>query len=134
MGNRAIITIKDKYLAKDDWPSIYLHWNGGYDTVKPMLDVARQYGIDCESHYGIARLAQMFGNYFGGTLSVGIGSYSGQDLNNGDNGVYIIGDDWEIIEREYHDKPEQLTHDYYEMVESIKEINDPMFIKFKGEK
>jgi hypothetical protein len=76
----------------------------------------------------------MFGNYFGGTLSVGVGPYSRQDLNNGDNGVYIIGDDWEIIEREYHDKPEQLNHDYYEMVESIKEINDSIFIKTKGEK
>ena len=127
MGNRAVITIKNDYIKKEDWPSIYLHWNGGLDTVKPMLDVAKEYGIRCESEYGTARLAQLFGNFFGGTLSVGVGPYSRQDVDNYDNGVYIIGDDWQIVEREYNRNPEQKNHDYKEMIESIKKINDPIF-------
>lgn len=31
MGNRAVITTPDKNLA------LYLHWNGGRDTVEPLL-------------------------------------------------------------------------------------------------
>ena len=31
MGNRAVITTPDKELA------LYLHWNGGRDTVEPLL-------------------------------------------------------------------------------------------------
>jgi hypothetical protein len=132
MGNRAVITIKDDYLNKEDWPSIYLHWNGGLDTVQPMLDVAKEYGVRCESQYGTARLAQLFANYFGGTLSVGVGPYKDQDLDNYDNGVYIIGDNWQIVEREYNRNPEQQHHDYDEMVKSIKKINDPIFKEEKS--
>tara|TARA_B100000131_G_scaffold157630_1_gene152907 strand:+ start:179 stop:580 length:402 start_codon:yes stop_codon:yes gene_type:complete len=132
MGNRAVITIKDDYLNKEDWPSIYLHWNGGLDTVQPMLDVAKEYEIRCESHYGTARLAQLFANYFGGTLSIGVGPYKNQDLDNYDNGVYIIDNNWEIVEREYNRNPEQQHHDYNEMVESIKKINDPIFKEEKS--
>ena len=132
MGNRAVITIKYDYLNKEDCPSIYLHWNGGLDTVKPMLDVAKEYEIRCESHYGTARLAQLFANYFGGTLSIGVGPYKNQDLDNYDNGVYIIDNNWEIVEREYNRNPEQQHHDYNEMVESIKKINDPIFKEEKS--
>ena len=56
MGNRAVITIRDNLKNRDDWQSIYLHWNGGYDTVKPALDLAKEYGVRCEQEYGIARL------------------------------------------------------------------------------
>ena len=132
MGNRAVITIKDDYLNKEDWPSIYLHWHGGLDTVQPMLDVAKEYEIRCESHYGTARLAQLFANFFGGTLSIGVGPYKNQDLDNYDNGVYIIDNNWEIVEREYNRLPEQQHHDYNEMVESIKKINDPIFKEEKS--
>ena len=31
MGNRAVITTKERDLA------LYLHWNGGRDTVEPLL-------------------------------------------------------------------------------------------------
>ena len=31
MGNRAVITTKERELA------LYLHWNGGRDTVEPLL-------------------------------------------------------------------------------------------------
>ena len=37
MGNRAVITIKDVHRPKEDWASLYLHWNGGRDFVEPIL-------------------------------------------------------------------------------------------------
>ena len=44
MGNRAVITIKEKDTPQEDWNSLYLHWNGGRDSVAPFLHVAKLYG------------------------------------------------------------------------------------------
>ena len=43
MGNRAVITIKNDYIKKEDWHSIYLHWNG-FRYSLTMLDVAKGTG------------------------------------------------------------------------------------------
>ena len=129
MGNRAVITIRDNLKNRDDWQSIYLHWNGGYDTVKPALELAKEYGVRCEQEYGIARLAQIFGNFFGGTLSLGVGRYSELDTDNGDNGVYIVGNDWEIVERQFKQEEEQNYHDYDNMIKAFKKSNDKVFLK-----
>ena len=128
MGNRAVITIKEKDTPKEDWNSLYLHWNGGRDSVEPFLHVAKLYGIRCndDSSYAIARLSQLIGNYFGGTLSVGIGAYKRLDTNNWDNGTYII-EDWEIVEREFFEGKEQQEHDFDEFVEQIRNVNDEVF-------
>ena len=128
MGNRAVITIKEKDTAKEDWNSLYLHWNGGRDSVEPFLHVAKLYGIRCndDSSYAIARLSQLIGNYFGGTLSLGIGAYKCLDTNNWDNGTYII-EDWEIVEREYFEGEEQQEHNFDEMVKDIRSMNDEVF-------
>tara|TARA_Y100000114_G_scaffold155771_1_gene180816 strand:- start:1661 stop:2083 length:423 start_codon:yes stop_codon:yes gene_type:complete len=126
MGNRAVITIKDKNRPKEDWSSLYLHWNGGRDSVEPFLKVAKLYGIRCEPSYGIARLSQLIGNYFGGTLSLGVGTYKQLDTDNYDNGVYII-DNWQIVEREYFDGEEQNVYDEKEFIEGIRSVNDKIF-------
>ena len=93
MGNRAVITIKEKNRSKEDWQSLYLHWNGGRDSVEPLLHVAKLYGVRCQSDpsYAIARLSQITGNTLGGTLSLGVGTYSQLDTDNFDNGVYVVG-------------------------------------------
>ena len=128
MGNRAVITIKEKKVPQEDWNSLYLHWNGGRDSVEPFLHVAKLYGIRCndDPSYAIARLSQLIGNYFGGTLSVGIGAYKRLDTNNWDNGTYII-EDWEIVEREFFEGKEQQEYDFDEFVKDIREVNDPIF-------
>jgi hypothetical protein len=128
MGNRAVITIKEKNTPKEDWNSLYLHWNGGRDSVEPFLHVAKLYGIRCndDSSYAIARLSQLIGNYFGGTLSLGIGAYKCLDTNNWDNGTYII-EDWEIVEREHFEGKEQQEHNFDEMVQDIRSMNDGVF-------
>lgn len=115
MGNRAVITTEAKDLG------VYLHWNGGRDSVEAFLMYCKLKGYrtpenDC---YGWARLCQVIGNFFGGDLSIGIDKYEKLDLDNWDNGVYIIKD-WKIVGREYVRNEEQK---YYNLVDMVKTIN-----------
>jgi len=128
MGNRAVITIKENNIPQEDWQSLYLHWNGGRDTVEPLLHVAKLYGIRCQADpsYAIARLSQLTGNTLGGTLSIGVGTYKQLDTDNADNGVYVVKD-WEIVDREYHDGYEQQEYDFNKVVSEIRSKNDQVF-------
>ena len=95
MGNRAVITTKERKVG------VYLHWNGGRDSVEGFLEYCRLKGYRSPSSdsYGWARLCQVIGNYFGGTLSIGIDAYTDDErMDPGDNGIYVI-DGWEIVER-----------------------------------
>jgi hypothetical protein len=128
MGNRAVITIKEKNTPKEDWQSLYLHWNGGRDTVEPLLHVAKLYELRCQedSSYAIARLSQIVGNFIQGTTSIGVGTYSQLDTDNYDNGVYVVKD-WEIVDREYLHGDEQQHYNFDEMVAEIRSFNDTAF-------
>jgi len=133
MGNRAVITIKEKDVPQEDWNSLYLHWNGGRDSVEPFLHVAKMYGIRCnnDSSYAIARLSQLIGNTLGGTLSLGVGAYKCLDTHS-DNGVYVV-EDWEIVDRLNHDGYEQSEYNFDEFVKEIRDMNDEVF-GYKEEK
>lgn len=114
MGNRAVITTKAKKLG------VYLHWNGGRDSVEAFLKVCKQLGYrppESDS-YGFARLCQVIGNYFGGTSSLGIDLYENVDTDNGDNGVYVI-ENWEIVERLHFTGQEQNEYQLDKMVAEI---------------
>ena len=39
MGNRAVITTQE-YLTNPDTIGVYLHWNGGRDSVRPSCSTA----------------------------------------------------------------------------------------------
>lgn len=128
MGNRAVITTQEKDMA------LYLHWNGGRDTVEPLLKYCEMQGYrppssDC---YGWARMAQVMGNFFGGSTSIGIDRFSRLG-DQGDNGVYVI-DGWKIVERiensydedynitgwqEFPESREQREYDFDEMLHSF---------------
>ena len=116
MGNRAVITTRDKKLG------VYLHWNGGRDSVEGFLKYCKLKGYRCPENdcYGWARLCQVIGNFFGGDCSVGIDLYDRLDLNNGDNGVYII-ENWEIVDREFFTGEEQNSYDAQEVLIGINE-------------
>ena len=116
MGNRAVITTEDKKIG------VYLHWNGGRDSVEGFLKYCKMKGYrEPEGdHQGWARLCQVIGNTMGGNTSVGIDRYEALDTDNGDNGVYIIKD-WKIIKREHFEGEEQAE---YPIKEMLKEIND----------
>jgi hypothetical protein len=99
---------------------VYLHWNGGRDSVEAFLKYCdlkgyRSPDTDC---YGWARLCQVIGNFFGGSTSIGIDTLWHLDRDNGDNGVYIIKD-WKIEDRYYFDRQEQNEYDLNEMLLEI---------------
>ena len=127
MGNRAVITTKSKRIG------VYLHWNGGRDSVEAFLKYCELQGFRCPEvdDYGWARLCQIIGNFFGGSTSIGIDEYNKLDTDNGDNGVYII-EDWKIVDRLYHNYPEQNTYKLKEMLKAIDESQPESMQLFKG--
>lgn len=122
MGNRAVITSKENF--ENNGIGIYLHWNGGYDSVSAFLKYCKLKGYrsPTSDNYGWARLCQVIGNYFGGSTSVGIDVVNNLDCDNWDNGVYIIKG-WEIVDRKYFDGDEQME---YSLAEMLLEIDEAM--------
>lgn len=100
MGSRAVITtIRTVDPQTSNELGVYLHMNGDPDHVTAFLEYCKAREIrPPDDDYGWARLCQVIGNYFGGTLSVGIDKCCKLDCDNGENGVYII-DGWDIVGR-----------------------------------
>lgn len=120
MGNRAIITTRENF--NNNGIGVYLHWNGGRDSVEAFLYYCKLKGYrppekDC---YGWARLCQVIGNFFGGTTSIGIDNFPQDTGKYQDNGTYII-ENWEIIDRKYFNYAEQNNYDLHEMLLEIDE-------------
>ena len=99
MGNRAELLFTDEkvtYGRKVYCPSVYLHWNGGFESVDNFLRYCRIKGVRDDS-YGVARFCQIVGNFFGETLSIGSSLVRLDDVENnpdkydpGDNGIFWI--------------------------------------------
>jgi len=103
MGNRAVITTAPHSVSN---VGIYVHWNGGRASVEGFLKAARELDYrdpSLDDSYAMARLTQIIGTYFGGSESLGIDVVRDLDANNGDNGVYVIGEGWEIVRRVHAD-------------------------------
>lgn len=118
MGNRAVITTQDNY--NNNGIGIYLHWNGGRDSVEAFLDYCSLKGYRSPSadNYGWARLCQVISNFFGGNSSIGIDTINNLDCNNGDNGTYFI-DGWHIVGRANFVGKEQNSYTRAEMLKAI---------------
>lgn len=116
MGNRAIIV--DKNTTKENANQkigIYLHWHGSEDTVKEFLQEAQSKGVcdvKSDESYFWARFCQIIAdNLTAEALNspyetvkshayetgIGIDIVSNLDCHNGDNGVYYIDENFEII-------------------------------------
>ena len=120
MGNRAVITTRENY--ENNGIGIYVHWNGGRDSVEAFLDYCAYKGYrkpeeDC---YGWARLAQVIANFFGGTNSIGMDTVNHLDCDNWDNGVYFIKD-WKVSGRACFTGKEQRGYDRIEFLKAIDE-------------
>ena len=114
MGNRAVITTPQRKVG------LYVHWNGGRDTIEPLLRYCelKGYRDPAIDEYGWARMCQVLGNFFGGANCVGIGPYTTDErMDPGDNGIYVIKD-WKIVERVglYDGFVEQQEYDFDEML------------------
>ena len=119
MGNRAIITTAENY--SNNGAGIYLHWNGGRDSVEAFLTYAKLQGAGGDPDYTIARLTQYIGNWFGGTSSLGI--VPARCGAGDDNGVYIINNNLDIIDRK--EIPEGFREqNEYDLNEMVQDIND----------
>lgn len=118
MGNRAVITTEKNF--KNNGVGVYLHWNGGYDSVSAFLKYCeiKGYRTPDTDNYGWARLCQVIGNFFGGSTSLGIDTVDNLDCDNYDNGVYIIKD-WEIVDRKHKRNAEQMNYEMEEMLMAI---------------
>jgi hypothetical protein len=123
MGNRAVITTRENF--ENNGVGIYLHWNGGRDSVQAFLEYCNIKGhrapdTDC---YGWARLCQVIGNFFGGSTSIGIDQARKLDCDNWDNGTYII-EGWEIVGREFFNGDEQDEQNHYDLKEMLLAIDE----------
>ena len=104
MGNRCVI------LNKDKTQGIYQHWNGGRDSIEPLLKVAKEEyelnkdGFDFEPFNAVLEVSK---KAFDGEL---LTSDSYENIKVGDNGVYIVDDNFKIIGREDFSGEEQDSH------------------------
>ena len=115
MGNRAFIGFENNPI------NIYVHWNGGIESIKAFCDVAKERGFadpTYDASYAMARLIGLIHEFFGVTnsSSLGVCTFSSAEeeidaITYADNGKYIIGKDWQII-RHY-----QYSYDDQELVE-----------------
>lgn len=110
MGNRAVITNKHKKFG------IYVHWNGGRESIEGFLKAAKELGyrdLESDPAYGFARLTGAICAFFGMTSEycVGVGPLDELDCDNYDNGVYVVDKDWKVVERYGEGAPENAKED-----------------------
>ena len=134
MGNRAVIAFvsDDGTQDKDLCLGIYLHWNGGRDSVEGFLEYAKKQGLR-SGDYGVARLCQIIGNTFGGTLSMGVDVVCNLDYDNFDNGLYWVDKNFNIVGRDYIQPgfKEQQQYKLKDFVAHCAKANDKFFAESK---
>ena len=116
MGNRAVVVLESAPKV-----GIYLHWNGGPESVLAFLQATKDRGArspGSDPSYCLARLVQTITEFFSsdGTYDSSVGVGVLEDLGEKDdgNGVYYVGDDWEITRRKH-------THDLTRTVGQLAE-------------
>lgn len=126
MGNRATITTKDGVNKF----GLYVHWNGGRDTVEAVLNYLVTQDITFETELDFLReVKEVYKFAFGNKYDINI--WEQCDLDNYDNGVFILDKDKvQIIGRMYAPTTEQNEYDLLEMTEYIEEkMKERNFIK-----
>lgn len=101
MGNRATITTAP-FNKKN--ACIYVHWNGGRESIEAFCAAAKELGYRSpgdDASYAMARLTGLICNFFGldGDTSIGFGTVGDLIEAGGDNGCFVLGGDWEIVEQ-----------------------------------
>lgn len=147
MGNRAYVAFAD-----DNPVAVYLHWNGGPESVYTFLDCLKEAGVRLDD-YGPARFCQMIGNFFGDTLSVGVSAVPLKDgkpdwaaLAHEENGLYVVREGWEVdrylnrsklsAQRVAQERREASEHRYNKpdgdgetLADSVRDLNPRLFVK-----
>ena len=134
MGNRAVITT-DNLIGNI---GLYVHWNGGADTVLPVLEFIKQ-NHNNEEYKDVLKVVDKdrdllknieliykvaFGNKYE------IKDYKSLDCDNFDNGVYVVDNKFKICRRKYFEGREQNEYDLNEMMIYISEkLKEYIFLK-----
>lgn len=124
MGCRAVITFNPSPVAV----GVYLHWGGAPEFVLAALQECIDRGYrtpDSDPDYAMARLIGLLHEATGkGETGLGVDLNAILDTDNGDNGTYVIGGNWEILDRLHSAcpirKPEDLTGARREMYEDLR--------------
>jgi hypothetical protein len=98
MGNRAVIATSKRKSSV----AIYVQWNGGPESILAFLHAAKELGMRDplkDTQYGMARLTQVIGTFFGGDASLGVTTLGAADVDNWDNGAYLLGPGFTIAKR-----------------------------------
>ncbi len=105
IGSIGGLDIKPTYTAKVQPFGVYLHWNGGPESVYAFLAVLNKRMEDRgnDISYAAARFVEIVGRYFGGNTSLGIHGFTipeqnamtntnlrAKNISHGDNGIYVI--------------------------------------------
>lgn len=104
MGNRCVI------LSQDRTKGIYQHWNGGRDSIEPLLQIAKEEyeqnkdGFLYEPFNAVLEVSK---RVFDGEVLT-LDSY--ENIKVGDNGVYVVNNKFRIIGREDFKYDEQDSH------------------------
>ncbi len=101
MGNRATVIFTDG--KRSFSPAVYLHWNGGAESVYGFLEELNRRKVRADQEYEVARFVQLVGEFFDqdkiSGLSLGITDSPKSDsitdllkvrTDHGDNGFYLI--------------------------------------------
>ena len=126
MGNRATITAAP-FDRKN--VAIYVHWNGGRTSVEAFCKAAKELGYRDpagDPAYGMARLTGLIATFFGidEDTGMGIGTVDQLIEAGDDNGCWVIGEGWTIVERrncggKVGAIPKTLEYDVDEMARGI---------------
>lgn len=121
MGNRAVISDKNKQIG------IYLHWNGGPESICAFLTYAKLKevrSVDSDPAYFYSRLSQIICNFFEGTTSCGVDVYEHLDTDNWDNGTYLVDKDFNVEKRLFSDNCCKVKVRKKEMFDFLMEIDE----------
>lgn len=122
MGNRAHVIFhrppRSPSFEAESGPPVYLHWNGGPESIYAFLDELKRRGVRTEVDYATARFVHVVADFMdhgskAHSLSLGVSSsptpseFTPEALapfDHGDNGVYVVvpdkkGDGWTVGRR-----------------------------------
>ena len=132
MGNRAAVIFQEE---DEISPIVYLHWNGGPESVYQFVEELNRRCVRCDAAYECARFIHIIGDFMdqdkAGSLSLGVSqapkAIAADDAEMvvwmgaaGDNGVYVInrGAGWV---RRFHDGKEAPAEDVTKELKEAKE-------------
>lgn len=115
MGNRAVVI---EFGKKE---GVYLHWNGGRDSVYPMLYYAKNFLTETSSLLESNLKKFEFIAFCLGLNPEYSDNYNELDCDNYDNGVYVINKDFKIISRMFMNYEEQDNYNFVDFLIFIDE-------------